>query len=92
MKFIERLNAKFTESVKNQCEKNANKRLAKEAKSKLKIDIAKVELALDEACNAMEDLKDSKDFNAQALWRKQMDIMKLEKELEFYKNLSKELF
>lgn len=92
MKFIERLNAKFTESVKNQCEKNANKRLAKEAKSKLKIDIAKVELALDEAYNAMEDLKDSKDFNAQALWRKQMDIMKLEKELEFYKNLSKELF
>ncbi len=92
MKFIERLNAKFTESVKNQCEKNANKRLAKEAKSKLKIDIAKVELALDEAYNAMEDLKDSRDFNARALWRKQMDIMKLEKELEFYKNLSKELF
>jgi hypothetical protein len=92
MNYLERLNAKFKEAVKNQCEMNANKRLAKQAQIKLKGQIADVELRLEEARDSMEDLKDSKDFSASALWKKQKEIMLLEKEMEFYFELQKEMF
>ncbi len=92
MNYINRLNQWLDKAVATAQEKVANKRLAKKAKLQLDGEINRVQIELTDIDETVEDLKNSKDFSAQALWTEEKKRMLKDKEIEFYKELKKELF
>ena len=87
-----RLNQWLDKTVATAQEKLANKRLAKKAKLKLAGEINRVQLELTDIEEAGEDFKNSKHFDAKALWTEHKKSILKEKEIEFYRELMKELF
>jgi len=92
MNYINRLNQWLDKAVATAQEKVTNKRLAKKAKLQLDGEINRVQIELTDIDETVEDLKNSKDFSAQALWTEEKKRMLKDKEIEFYKELKKELF
>ena len=92
MNYINRLNQWLDKTVATAQEKVANKRLAKKAKLQLDGEINRVQIELTDIEESVEDLKNSKEFNAKSLWAEQKKTMLKEKEIEFYYELKKELF
>jgi hypothetical protein len=92
MNYINRLNQWLDKAVATAQEKVANKRLAKKAKLQLEGEINRVQIELTDIEESVEDLKNSKEFNAKSLWAEQKKTILKEKEIEFYKELKKELF
>ena len=92
MNYINRLNQWLDKTVATAQEKLANKRLAKKAKLQLDGEINRVQIELTDIEEAVEDLKNSKEFDAKTLWAEQKKTILKEKEIEFYKELKKELF
>jgi hypothetical protein len=92
MNYLNRLNQWLDKTVATAQEKVANKRLAKKAKLQLDGEINRVQIELTDIEEAVEDLKNSKEFDAKTLWAEQKKTILKEKEIEFYKELKKELF
>jgi len=92
MNYINRLNQWLDKTVATAQEKVANKRLAKKAKLQLDGEINRVQIELTDIEESVEDLKNSKEFNAKSLWAEQKKTILKEKEIEFYYELKKELF
>lgn len=92
MNYINRLNQWLDKTVATAQEKLANKRLAKKAKLRLESEINRVQLELTDIEEAGEDFKNSKQFDAKALWNEHKKSILKEKEIEFYRELKKELF
>lgn len=92
MNYINRLNQWLDKTVATAQEKVANKRLAKKAKLQLDGEINRVQIELTDIEESVEDLKNSKEFNAKSLWAEQKKTILKEKEIEFYHELKKELF
>lgn len=92
MNYLERLNQWIDKKVSNAQEKLANKRLAHKASLKLEAEITRVKTDLATNEEKMEDEKNSKEFDPKRLWTLEKERMLLEKELDYYAELYKELF
>jgi len=92
MNYVNRLNQWLDKTVSTAQEKLANKRLAKKAKLQLEGEINRIQIEMSDLDEALEDMKSSKEFNPTAMWLHKKKEMLLEKEMEYYQELKKELF
>lgn len=92
MKYVSRLNQWLDKAVSNAQEKLANKRLAKKASLLTQSEINRIDVVINEIEESIEQLKNSKNFNARDLWAEEKNLMMLHKEREYYIELKKELF
>ena len=87
MNYVNRLNQWLDKTVSTAQEKLANKRLAKKANLQLNGEINRLQIE-----DALEEFKNSKEFNPTAMWLGKKKTMLLEKEMDYYQELKKELF
>lgn len=92
MNYVNRLNQWLDKTVSTAQEKLANKRLAKKAKLQLDGEINRVQIEMSDLEDALEEFKNSKEFNPTAMWLGKKKTMLLEREMEYYQELKKELF
>jgi hypothetical protein len=92
MNYVNRLNQWLDKTVSTAQEKLANKRLAKKANLQLNGEINRLQIEIADLENALEEFKNSKEFNPTAMWLGKKKTMLLEKEMDYYQELKKELF
>ncbi len=92
MNYVNRLNQWLDKTVSTAQEKLANKRLAKKANLQLNGEINRLQIEIADLEGALEEFKNSKEFNPTAMWLGKKKTMLLEKEMDYYQELKKELF
>mgnify|MGYP003637509640 CR=1 FL=1 len=92
MNYVNRLNQWLDKPVSTAQEKLANKRLAKKANLQLNGEINRLQIEIADLEDALEEFKNSKEFNPTAMWLGKKKTMLLEKEMDYYQELKKELF
>lgn len=92
MNYVNRLNQWLDKTVSTAQEKLANKRLAKKASLQLNGEINRLQIEIADLDDALEEFKNSKEFNPTAMWLGKKKTMLLEKEMDYYQELKKELF
>jgi|TARA_R110000772_G_scaffold77212_1_gene166406 hypothetical protein len=92
MNYVNRLNQWLDKTVSTAQEKLANKRLAKKANLQLNGEINRLQIEIADLEDALEEFKNSKEFNPTAMWLGKKKTMLLEKEMDYYQELKKELF
>ena len=92
MNYVNRLNQWLDKTVSTAQEKLTNKRLAKKANLQLNGEINRLQIEIADLEDALEEFKNSKEFNPTAMWLGKKKTMLLEKEMDYYQELKKELF